>query len=194
MNRNIDEGLTAIDRFLYATDESKAGALLAIGIVNSGTRDESEAAFGLLPDYTSEDKASNSEADRAAAVLGIGIAYASNPQTKILDLLVNVVENDSSFKVCAHAALALGIVFTGTCNTTACQAIMEKLSDSEDIDLDKPTSTLLCVGLGLLFLSKMEKASAIIDSIAMIQFYRYSFSSIAMLEFYSNSKCATLLW
>lgn len=52
----------------YATDESKAGALLAIGVVNSGTRDESETAFGLLPEYTNEEKSTNSEADRAAVI------------------------------------------------------------------------------------------------------------------------------
>jgi len=171
---NIDEGLTAIDRFLYATDESKAGALLAIGIVNSGTRDESEAAFGLLPDYTNEDKPTNSEADRAAAVLGIGIAYASNPQTKILDLLVERIENDSSFKVACHAALALGIVFTGTSNMKACQAIMEKLSDSEEADLDKPTSALLCIALGLLFLSRGENADAVMQTVSTVVEHKIS--------------------
>ena len=171
---NIDEGLTAIDRFLYATDESKAGALLAIGIVNSGTRDESEAAFGLLPDYTTEEKSSNSEADRAAAVLGIGIAYASNPQTKILDLLCDRVENDSSFKVACHAALALGIVFTGTSNMTACQAIMEKLSDSEAADLDKPTSALLCIALGLLFLSRGDGADAVMQTVSTVVEHKIS--------------------
>jgi 26S proteasome regulatory subunit N1 len=171
---NIDEGLTAIDRFLYATDESKAGALLAIGIVNSGTRDESEAAFGLLPDYTNEDKPTNSEADRAAAVLGIGIAYASNPQTKILDLLVERIENDSSFKVACHAALALGIVFTGTSNMRACQAIMEKLSDSEEADLDKPTSALLCIALGLLFLGRGENADAVMQTVSTVVEHKIS--------------------
>jgi len=171
---NIDEGLTAIDRFLYATDESKAGALLAIGIVNSGTRDESEAAFGLLPDYTSEDKSTNSEADRAAAVLGIGIAYASNPQEKILDLLVDRIENDSSFKVVCHAALALGIVFTGTSNNNACQAIMEKLTDSEEADLDKPMSSLLCIGLGLLFLSRGENADAVMQTVSTVVEHKIS--------------------
>ena len=106
------------------------------------------------------------------AVLGIGIAYASNPQTRILDLLVDRLENDSSFKVAAHAALALGIVFTGTCNATACQAIMEKLSDSEEADLDKPMSSLLCIGLGLLFMSRMEKADAILQMVSFFFFWR----------------------
>ena len=105
------------------------------------------------------------------AVLGIGIAYASNPQTRILDLLVDRLENDSSFKVAAHAALALGIVFTGTCNATACQAIMEKLSDSEEADLDKPMSSLLCIGLGLLFMSRMEKADAILQMVSFFFFF-----------------------
>ena len=105
------------------------------------------------------------------AVLGIGIAYASNPQTRILDLLVDRLENDSSFKVAAHAALALGIVFTGTCNATACQAIMEKLSDSEEADLDKPMSSLLCIGLGLLFMSRMEKADAILQMVSFFVFF-----------------------
>ena len=109
------------------------------------------------------------------AVLGIGIAYASNPQTRILDLLVDRLENDSSFKVAAHAALALGIVFTGTCNATACQAIMEKLSDSEEADLDKPMSSLLCIGLGLLFMSRMEKADAILQMVSFFFFFWRNF-------------------
>jgi HEAT repeat protein len=121
------------------------------------------------------------------AVLGIGIAYASNPQTRILELLVDRLENDSSFKVAAHAALALGIVFTGTCNATACQAIMEKLSDSEEADLDKPTSSLLCIGLGLLFMSRSEKAAAILQMVIFFLFLPHVLFSLPHLLTHSHT-------
>ena len=36
-----DEGLTALDKYLYTNDDNvKAGMLLAMGITNSGVRDE----------------------------------------------------------------------------------------------------------------------------------------------------------
>ena len=167
---NVVEGLTRYRSFLYATDESKAGALLAIGIVNSGSRDESEAAFALLPDYIDESKKSNSELDRASALLGLGMAYAGNPQKKILDLLVESLENDSSFKVACHAAVALGVVFSGSANEEAAQAILEKLSEAKAADLDSAYSRLLALGMGLLFMGRGESADAMVSTIsAMVE-------------------------
>ena len=62
-----DEGLTALDKYLYTNDDNvKAGALLAMGITNSGVRDECDSAHGLLPEHFD---AKNSESVRSAAVL-----------------------------------------------------------------------------------------------------------------------------
>lgn len=49
---DVDAGLTAVDRYLYSTlDYVKAGALLAVGIMNCRVRTECEPALALLSDY-----------------------------------------------------------------------------------------------------------------------------------------------
>jgi 26S proteasome regulatory subunit N1 len=50
---NVDLGLEALDKYLYASDSCvKAGALLGIGIVASGVGDEDvDPAFALLSEH-----------------------------------------------------------------------------------------------------------------------------------------------
>ena len=46
---NVEQGLTVIDKYMYSDDDNiKAGALLAIGILNSGVREETDSAMALL--------------------------------------------------------------------------------------------------------------------------------------------------
>jgi 26S proteasome regulatory subunit N1 len=49
---NVEEGLSTIDRYMYSTDDNiKAGALLAIGLLNTGVREESDPALALLTEH-----------------------------------------------------------------------------------------------------------------------------------------------
>ena len=49
---DVDGGLTQIDKYLYAQEDYiKAGALLAVGIVNSGVRNDCDPALALLTEY-----------------------------------------------------------------------------------------------------------------------------------------------
>ena len=49
---DVEVGLTQIDKYLYSNDEYiKSGAILAIGIVNSGVRNESDPALALVAEY-----------------------------------------------------------------------------------------------------------------------------------------------
>lgn len=64
---DVDNGLTQIDKYLYVTEDYiKAGALLAVGIVNSGVRNEVDPALALLAEYI--DNASQNI--RVGAILG----------------------------------------------------------------------------------------------------------------------------
>lgn len=50
---DVEGGLSQIDAFMLSNDEDvKAGALLAVGIVNSTVRDEHEPALALLSGMT----------------------------------------------------------------------------------------------------------------------------------------------
>lgn len=49
---DVDGGLTPIDKYLYTSEDYiKAGALLALGIVNCGVRNDCDPALALLSDY-----------------------------------------------------------------------------------------------------------------------------------------------
>lgn len=64
---DIDQGLTEIDKFLYSTDDNtKAGSLLAIGVVSSGVQHDCDPAAALLLDYIAHDKMIH----RIGAILG----------------------------------------------------------------------------------------------------------------------------
>lgn len=64
---SVDSGLPVIDKYLYSTEDYVvAGALMAIGIVTCGVRNESEPALALLSDYVENPKA----VLRSAAVFG----------------------------------------------------------------------------------------------------------------------------
>ena len=72
---NIEEGLTIIDKFLYSNEEYvRAGACLAIGIVSSSIRHESDPPIALLPEHVE----SSSSIIRSAAIVGLGVAYAGS--------------------------------------------------------------------------------------------------------------------
>lgn len=64
---DIETGLSLIDKYMYSTDDHiKAGALLGIGILNSGVREESDPALALL----SEHLETGSLAVKQAAIFG----------------------------------------------------------------------------------------------------------------------------
>jgi 26S proteasome regulatory subunit N1 len=52
---DVENGLTAVDKYLYSNEDNiKAGALLAIGMLNSGVRGEGDYAYALLKEYVEE--------------------------------------------------------------------------------------------------------------------------------------------
>lgn len=48
---DIDEGLESIDKYMERDEENiQAGAYLALGILNSGIKNDADAAFAILSD------------------------------------------------------------------------------------------------------------------------------------------------
>ncbi|KAK1262269.1 26S proteasome non-ATPase regulatory subunit 2 1A [Acorus gramineus] len=72
---DIDSGLAQIDKCLYSDDNQiVAGALLAVGIVTCGIKNEYEPALALLHGFTNK----NDTTIRIGAIMGLGIAYAGS--------------------------------------------------------------------------------------------------------------------
>jgi len=77
-----------IDKYLYSTDSHVvAGALLAVGIVNCGVRNECDPAYALLYDSVTKEN----PAVRIGAIQGLGLAYAGTAKEEVADLLCPLV-------------------------------------------------------------------------------------------------------
>ncbi|CAN0306470.1 unnamed protein product, partial [Ectocarpus fasciculatus] len=159
---NVEEGLTQIDKFLYSSEDYiKAGAVLAVGIVSSGVRNESDPALALLADHVE----SPSHAMRCGACVGLGVAYAGARREDVVELLTPLVANTENANMVevGLAALSLGMIFVGTCNEEVGSVLVQRLMESSDTELEQPMARLVSLGLGLLFIGKNEQADAMME-------------------------------
>jgi 26S proteasome regulatory subunit N1 len=164
---NVELGLTEIDKYLYIEDDNiKAGALLGIGIVCSGIRNESDPAQALLSEYIESDKVQL----RIAAILGLGIAYAGSCREDIMELLIPIVSDSKlSMELSSYAALSLGFIFAGTCNGDITSTILQAVMEREDKDLKDTYARFMGVGLALLYLGKQEACDVALETLKVIE-------------------------
>ena len=151
---DVDGGLPQIDKYLYSSDPHVvAGALLAVGVVNTGVRNECDPAFALL-----SDSVGNENADvRSCAIMGLGLAYAGCCKEEVHELLCDTLNEDGlSMEAASMAALSLGMVYVGSCNQEVAGAICEALMGRTSEELAQPAARFMCLGLGLVFLNKQE--------------------------------------
>lgn len=81
---------------MYSTEDFiKSGALLAIGIVNCGIRNECDPALALLNEYIMH----QNQKLRIGAVLGLGLAYAGSQRMDVSQLLINVLLDRQSNEI-----------------------------------------------------------------------------------------------
>lgn len=74
---------------------------------------------------------------------------------QVLDLLTPIVQDSKSpIDLAGFAAVALGLVYVGSCNDDVAQSIILALMERSEADLGEPLARFLCLGLGLLYLGK----------------------------------------
>merc|ERR1719443_2069972 len=101
----IDGGLPQVDRYLYSPDpQILAGALLAVGVLGTGVRNECDPAIAPLEGHLS----STSNSVASCAALGLGIAYAGHPSAGAKEALTSRLEDDLGHEDLCLTALALG--------------------------------------------------------------------------------------
>ncbi|XP_022814100.1 26S proteasome non-ATPase regulatory subunit 2 [Spodoptera litura] len=163
---DVDGGLTPIDKYLYTADEHiKAGALLALGLVNCGVRNECDPALALLSDYVLHSSANL----RIGSVLGLGIAYAGTQREDVLSHLLPVLSDTAApAEICALAAISCGLIAVGSCNGDVTCAIIQRLID-DNKDLHSSTyARFLHLGLGLCFLGCKERTEATMAALEVL--------------------------
>lgn len=164
---NIDDGLQALDKYTYSSeDEIKAGALLGTGIVSANIHDEAEAALALLQEYVTDPK----KVVQASAINGLGIAFSGSANEEVLALLSPLVlDTDVPLEISCLAALALGHVFVGTCHGDLTSAILQTLLERDFVQLNNKFIRFMALGLGLLYMGKTEMVEDVLDIIDAIE-------------------------
>ena len=178
---NVEEGLAQIDKFLYSSEEYvKAGAALAVGVLSSGVRNDADPTLALLDEHINGD----SHIMKCAACTGLGIAYAGSAREDVMELLLPIIEQESSGPTTmlevSLAGLALGMIYVGKWDDAVGGTIVQRLMEASDEELDHSHAKFLCLGLGLLFLGRMEMAEAMIEALKTIEHKISKFAAVVL--------------
>ncbi|KAK2024190.1 proteasome/cyclosome [Colletotrichum zoysiae] len=166
---DVEAGLDKIDKYTYAAEpEILAGSMLAIGIMNSGARVDSEPALALLGD---EDKLNHKNPlVRTASIMGLGLSYAGSNNELLLELLLPIITDSSQeMQISAMAALSCGLIFVGSSNPEISEAIVTTLLDDDRKNqLTDKWTRFLALGLGLLFFGRQEEVDVILETLKAV--------------------------
>jgi 26S proteasome regulatory subunit N1 len=166
---DVEGGLDKIDRYTYADEpEIHAGALLAIGIINSAVRLDSDPALALLG--ITEKLQHPNILVRTAAIMGLGLAYAGSNKEELLEILLPIVADTSiDMQTSAMAALSLGLIFVGSSNDEVSSTIVQTfLDDDRKNQLKDKWTRFMALGLGLLFFGRQEEVDVILETLKAI--------------------------
>ncbi|KAJ6631146.1 armadillo-type protein [Mycena sp. CBHHK59/15] len=167
---DTDLGPSHVDRYTYDVDDNiKAGAVLAMGILNSGVRTEVDLAKGLISEYVE----ATSVPVKTSAIMGLGLAYAGSHRQDLMALLLPHVSDDGvTMEIASFATLALGFIFVGSENGeitgTILQTLMEK-AERGDAGLDEKWAKFMALGLGLLYLGLQDASDTTIETLKAIE-------------------------
>ena len=163
---DVEEGLDKVDTYTYAEEnEIKAGAALAVGVMNSGVRLDGDPAMALLSDFEGKPPSI-----QVANIMGLGMAYAGSNKEELLDILLPfVVENCYEMHVSAMAALSLGMIFIGTAHADISEAIVETfMADGGQAELKDKWTRFMTLGLALLFFGRQEEVDVVLETLKAI--------------------------
>jgi 26S proteasome regulatory subunit N1 len=166
---DVENGLDKIDKYTYAEEEMiQAGAALAIGIMNSGIKLDSDPALALLSD--SDRMEHKNPMIRVASVMGLGLAYAGSNRPEVIETLVPLIDSSNEMRVRAMAALAAGLVAVGSGNSDVSEAIITILLDDDQKDaLNDKWARFLGLGLGLLYVGRQEEVEVVQETLRAIE-------------------------
>lgn len=162
---DVEGNLSEIDKYQWSKEEYvKAGSMLAFGLLTSSVKSDCDPVWALL----SEQLEVESALIKTASVVGLGFAYAGKAREDLLEHITPmIVDTICSVECSAMAAVALGLVFVGTCSEDVAQAILQTLLERQAVEggLDSPFAPFFAVGLGLVFLQQGEAAEATIAAL-----------------------------
>ena len=104
----------------------------------------------------------------AAANTGTIHCTIANANTSGAVSTTTALDTDNSTTLQAVAALAIGLIYVGTCDEDAANSILQTLMEKEESELENPFMRIFALGLGLLFLGQQSAADASMEVCKMI--------------------------
>ena len=119
---DIDEGLSQIDKYMESGDDYiVAGSYIAIGLVNSGIKNETDPVFAILLEKLDSPK----QLHKIGALIGLSLAYAGSARNDLLEAISPIIlDSSNTLELQAIAALSVGMIYVGTCDEDAAQSIL----------------------------------------------------------------------
>lgn len=164
---DVEMGLDKVDAYTYVPeDQIKAGAALAMGIMNSGVRLDSDPTMALLGDLEGK-----SPAVKTASIMGLGLAYAGSNKEDLLDMLLPLVTDTSlDMQISAMAALSLGLIFVGSAQSDVSEAIIQTFLDEDrNKQLKDKWTRFMTLGLALLYFGQQEEVDVVLETLKAIE-------------------------
>jgi len=95
---DIDEGLETVDKYMnYSDDNIVAGSYLALGLLNSGIKNDADAAFAILSDKL---ESATKSSHKIGILMGLSMAYAGSARADLLELISPIiVDSDNSIEL-----------------------------------------------------------------------------------------------
>ena len=164
---DVEMGLDKLDAYTYVPeDQIKAGAALAMGIMNSGVRLDSDPTMALLGDFEGK-----SVSERVARIMGLGLAYAGSNKVDMLDILLPLVADAGlDMQISAMAALSLGLIFVGSAQSDVSEAIIQTFLDEDrNKQLKDKWTRFMTLALALLFFGQQEEVDVVLETLKAIE-------------------------
>ena len=160
----MDDGFEFIDKYVESeNDNIQAGAFIALGLLQSGIKNDADACFAVLSDKL---ESVTKQKQKIGILIGLSIAYAGSARNDLLEIISPlIVDSDNSVELQAFASLAIGLIYCGTCDNDAVESITQILLEKEEKDLEHPFTRIFALALGLLFLGKQNLVETSIEVI-----------------------------
>jgi 26S proteasome regulatory subunit N1 len=98
------------------------------------------------------------------------LAYAGSAREDVSELLLPIVSDTTlSMELSSIAAVALGLIFVGSCDGDITSTILQTMMEREDIYLKDSWSRFMALGLGLLYLGKQDASDATLETLKAIE-------------------------
>lgn len=165
---DIDEGLSQIDKYMESGDDYiVAGSYIAIGLVNSGIKNETDPVFAILLEKLESPK----QLHKIGALIGLSLAYAGSARNDLLEAISPIIlDSSNTLELQAIAALSIGMIYVGTCDEDAAQSILQTLMEKEEKDLQENSfMRIFALALGLLYIGQQDLAEATIAATSIIE-------------------------